>query len=86
MGVALAALQLVALGGETALELCDDLVDLREILDGARGKGAVELVERTLRREARCALDQIAFECWRTDQLEDFVKVLSRDRNAAGIV
>ena len=28
----------------------------------------------------------IAFECWRTDQLEDFVKVLSRDRNAAGAV
>jgi uncharacterized protein len=27
----------------------------------------------------------IAFECWRTDQLEEFVKVLSRERGVAGV-
>jgi hypothetical protein len=26
----------------------------------------------------------VAFECWRTDQLEEFVKVLSRDVRATG--
>ena len=62
MGVALAASELVALGGQPALELGDDPVDRREVLGRAGGERAVELVQRALGRQGRGALDQVALE------------------------
>ncbi len=62
VGVALAPLQLVTLGGEATLELGDDPVDGGQVLDRAGGQRAVELVQRALGREARGALDQVALE------------------------
>src|SRR5262249_9386183 len=62
VGVALAALELVALRGQPALELRHDLVDLGQVLDRTRRQRTVELVERALGRQTRGALDQIALE------------------------
>src|SRR5947209_2848301 len=62
MGVTLAAAELVALGGEPALELGDHSVDSGEILDRSARQGAVELVERALRRQRGGALDHGALE------------------------
>jgi hypothetical protein len=50
------------LGGQAALELGDDLVYGGQILDGAGRERPVELGQRALGREARRALDQVAFE------------------------
>ena len=54
--------ELVALGGQAALELGDDPVHGGEVLDRPGGQRAVELVQRPLGRQARGALDQVALE------------------------
>ena len=78
VGVALAALQLVALGGEPALELRDDPVDLGEVLDRAARQRAVELAERALGRKALGALDQVALEL-SSQVLLEAPELVSRD-------
>ena len=45
-------------GREPALQLRDDPVDLRQVLERTAGQGAVELGQRPGRRQALCALDQ----------------------------
>ena len=62
MGVALDALELVSLGRKPPLELRDDPVDRREVLDRPRRQRPVELGQRALGRQARGPLDQVALE------------------------
>ena len=85
VGVALAALQLVALGRETALELGDHAVHRREVLDRAGRERAVELGQRPLRRQARRALDQVALEL-APQVLLEAPQLLAREPFAARVV
>ena len=85
MGVALAPLELVPLGGEPALELGDDAVHGGQVLDRAGGKRAVELGQRPLRRQRGGPLDQPALEL-AAQVLLEAPQLLARDALAAGIV
>ena len=62
VGVALAAPQLVTLGGETALELCHHPVNRGQVLDRTGGQSAIELRQRALGRQRGRALDQITLQ------------------------
>ena len=80
-----AALELMALGGEAALELGDDPVHGGEILDRPGRQRAIELGQRALGRQARRALDQAALQLSSEVGLEA-AQLLAGDAVAAGIV
>ena len=78
-------LQLVALGGEPALELRHHPVDRRQVLDRAARERAVELVQRPLRRQRRGPLDHRPLEL-AAQLLLEATQLLARDPVAARVV
>ena len=71
------AFELMSLRGEAPLQLRDDPMDGREVLDRTGREGAIELVQRTLGREAGRALDQVSFE-FASEVLLEFSELVSR--------
>ena len=85
VGVALATPQLMALGGQPALELGDDPVHGGEVLDRAARQRPVELVQRALGRQLGRALDQRALEL-AAQLLLEAAQLLARQALAARVV
>ena len=85
VGVAAVAAVLLALRLQPALELRDDAVHRREVLQRPRRQGAVELVQRPRRRQLLGALDLAALELAPQQRLEAPQR-LARDAVAARVV
>jgi hypothetical protein len=75
----------MALGGQATLELSDDPVHRRQVLDRASGKRPLQLVQGTLGRKARGALDEVALQL-AAQMLLEAAKLLPRDPMAPGVV
>ena len=83
--MALAAAELMALGGQAPFQLGDDAVHRGQILDRAARERPIELVQGPLGRQRRRALDEAALELAAQVGFEA-AQLLAGKAGAAGVV